>query len=610
MSDNSLKIRVFAGPSLLAPFPALVAEIGSRHAASLPAEIADTHLLDLLPGHAARAVAELPAEAGFERLAYIVTCALHDPDNRCGLESRLDILPGGGARFLLAYLDARAAEMAVRAGLTIAEALLQALPAGAQQAESLGRLVSEMEQRLESLHPDYITRQLMLASRARNIPIHAVAQASRVWMYGQGSAGFHGFEAGSHQDSMTGLRISQDKVSSNQLLTQLGFPGVRHGVATDRDGALRVAKSIGYPVVVKPIRLGKGLGVTTQISSDERLVEAFELAFKLSRRPVIVERQLAGDDHRLAVVGGRFAWAVRRTPAQVVGNGSLSILALIDAENDRRREAIAAGKLPRLTLDDDMRATIARQNLVPEDIPGNGETVHLRGTANTDTGGAITDCTDVVHEDNRDLAEAIARSLRMDTVGIDFMTTDVARSWREGECGVIEVNETPGFSSEGRAELILREKIPEGSDGRIPSVVIIGDGAELLEPIVGALALDGRRVGSSDERLTLLDGQPRCGDSARLSERVLALILDPACEALAVVASVQEIEERGFPLDKCDLALVADATALPDALSELLEGAASRVIAGVTSSGFDSVRQSIEALLLERARIGPAKAMR
>ena len=136
-------------------------------------------------------------------------------------------------------------------------------------------------------------------------------------------------------------------------------------------------------------------------------------------------------------------------------------------------------------------------------------------------------------------------------------------SWREVPCGVLEINATPGFSSDGRAEIILDEKVP-GGDGRIPSVVVVDGRRSDLVPFAAGLRAMGLRVGQTDASETRLGEYLRCGISDQIHARVAALLLDPACDALVIGVSMAELERHGFPLDRCDLAVLAsgsDATA-------------------------------------------------
>ena len=82
--------------------------------------------------------------------------------------------------------------------------------------------------------------------------------------------------------------------------------------------------------------------------------------------------------------------------------------------------------------------------MTPASIPGEGEKVYLKATANLSTGGTATDVTEQVHSYNVFMAERISRIIDLDICGIDIMTEDITRPLNE--CGaVLEVNAAPGF---------------------------------------------------------------------------------------------------------------------------------------------------------------------
>lgn len=72
--------------------------------------------------------------------------------------------------------------------------------------------------------------------------------------------------------------------------------------------------------------------MTLNISSDEELLKAYELASAISHR-VIVERQVKGSNFRVLVVGGSVAAVSERFPAAVEGDGIHTVKELIDIEN-------------------------------------------------------------------------------------------------------------------------------------------------------------------------------------------------------------------------------------------------------------------------------------
>ena len=142
---------------------------------------------------------------------------------------------------------------------------------------------------------------------------------------------------------------------------------------------------------------------------------------------------------------------------------------------------------------------------------------------------------------------------------------------------MIEINATPGFGSDERAELILEAKFPGRGDGRIPSVVLVGADRDALEAFVSALRAAGLATGDTDGRHTRIGEETRCAATDKLPARVMALLLDPACQAVVIGASIDEIERHGFPLDRCDLAVVAGA-ALDDRIERLIRSCSTTVV--------------------------------
>lgn len=589
MSEGpQVAIRVLHGPSTLAPFAAVVGEFFHPYVLPIGGSLAKRQLTELLPSEFGQRVALPPGDVAFETLVVSVANALQDLPGPCGLPALVQRTNSGRSRILLGFCDPQATLQALRAGLDVAGALFARAHGGPDIKPALATLIQRVAAVMWMRQPDFIARALMRVARKRNIPFYPVAPGSRIWLYGQGRLGTHFFEAANHRDSFTGARLAGNKHTSNLLVTRLGLPGVKHGIARDAQAAAQIAAQLGFPVVVKPIDRGKGIGVTANITTLDELTEAYTKASEQTARGVIVERHVRGDDHRIAVFGSRFAWAARRSPPRVTGDGRHTVTELIERENERRGDAdVAAGFVIRLAIDADMIAVLAKQRLKPGDRPEAGSVVQLRNIANTATGGTITDCSAGIHPDNRELAETIARSFHMDALGIDFMTPDITKSWREIECAVLEVNSTPGFSSDGRAEIILREAFALGTDGRIPSIVLIGAASPLVDRVAGAVQAAGRRVGRTDATVTTLAGQPRFKDARSLPERVMALLLDAGCEALVIVGSPSDLQQHGFPLDRCDVALIAEGTPVTDPLRRLITDCAGATFDGVTESNVD-----------------------
>ncbi|OOZ65654.1 hypothetical protein BOW46_10150 [Solemya velum gill symbiont] len=120
-----------------------------------------------------------------------------------------------------------------------------------------------------------------------------------------------------------------------------------------------------------------------------------------------------------------------------------------------------------------MDELLAKMGLSYDSVPAPGKAINLRSVANVSMGGTMEDVMPRIHPDNRYMALAIARAFRMNAIGIDFITEDISKSWRESSCAVIEVNQTPGVLCYIRAEKQLNRMFPSGNDGRIPTILLI-----------------------------------------------------------------------------------------------------------------------------------------
>ena len=98
---------------------------------------------------------------------------------------------------------------------------------------------------------------------------------------------------------------------------------------------------------------------------------------------------------------------------------------------DPRRGVGHEKVLTRLELDAQAQKMLERAGLTADSVPEAGQVVYLRSTANLSTGGTATDVTDVIHPDNREMAERAVRAIGLDVGGVDFLSKDITESYRE-----------------------------------------------------------------------------------------------------------------------------------------------------------------------------------
>ena len=279
------------------------------------------------------------------------------------------------------------------------------------------------------------------------------------------------------------VELASDKEETNKILATLGLPVPKQELVQSDAQAIRAAKRIGFPVVTKPYNGNHGRGISIRLTNDQEVAQGYAVA-REHARSVIVETFLEGDDHRLLVVNGNLVAATRRTPGHVVGDGTHTIEQLIDIVNQDPRRGVGHEKvLTRLELDAQAHKMLEHVNMRSDSVPGAGEVVLLRSTANLSTGGTAADVTDIIHPDNREMAERAVRAIGLDVGGVDFLTKDITESYRAIGGGICEVNAAPGFRmhvapSEGTARDVAAPVIdmlfPAGTSVRVPIAAVTG----------------------------------------------------------------------------------------------------------------------------------------
>jgi len=151
--------------------------------------------------------------------------------------------------------------------------------------------------------------------------------------------------------------------------------------------------------------------------------------------------------------------------------------------SDPRRGVGHEKVLTKLKLDREAELMLERAGYTADSVPKAGEVVPLRSTANLSTGGTATDVTDIIHPDNRAMAERAVRAIGLDVGGVDFLSTNIAESYKAIGGGICEVNAAPGFRmhiapSEGTprdaAGPVIDMLFPPGTPSRVPIAAVTG----------------------------------------------------------------------------------------------------------------------------------------
>jgi cyanophycin synthetase len=486
-------------------------------------------------------------------------------------------------------------DIGVEAG-EVACDMLVAIARAEEEAPDLDTIVDDFLDYAErrSLGPSAM--ELVRAAQARDIPVYRLNDASLIQV-GQGKYQQRIEAALTSKTSHIAVEIASDKNLANRLLADLGLPAPRQKLVYDVDEAISAADRIGYPVVIKPLDGNHGRGVTVNITSEDDIAAAFETA-DAEGSAVVVETMLQGDDHRLLVVNGQLAAAARRVPGHVKGDGRHTIAELVDIVNqDPRRGVGHENVLTRLELDDQAKALLEEKGYTAETIPAEGEEVYLRKTANISTGGTAVDVTDTIHPDNKLMAERAIRAIGLDVGAVDFLTTDITKSYRETGGGICEINAGPGLRmhiapSEGTPRdvggAIMDMLFPPGTQARVPIAALTGTNGKTTcsRMLAHILKMAGHVVGQTSTDAVVIDGNVTVKGDMTGPMSANMVLRDPAVDIAVLETARGGIVRSGLGYNFCDVGAVLNVTSDHLGLGgvDTLDGLArvKRVVAEVT----------------------------
>ncbi len=363
------------------------------------------------------------------------------------------------------------------------------------------------------------TGSLVKAAEEREIPWIRLNQGSLV-QFGHGKFQKRIQATITSETKHIAVEISCDKEDTHNLLNDLGLPVPQQRMVYSAREAVRAADRIGHPVVIKPLDANHGRGVSINLNTDEDVEAGFAEAKEHSRsRAILVESFITGFDHRMLVVNNKLVAVAKRVPGHIVGDGKHTISELVDIVNQDPRRGIGHEKvLTMLELDNQAKRLMENAGVSDDSVLPAGEVFYLRSTANLSTGGTAIDLTDVVHPDNRDMAERAIMAVGLDVGGVDFLIDDITKSYKDIGGAIVEVNAAPGFRmhvapSEGQPRDVSGRVIdmlfPAGEQTRIPIAAITGtNGKTTTSRMLGhIMKTSGKVVGMTSTDGVYVDGK-------------------------------------------------------------------------------------------------------
>jgi cyanophycin synthetase len=416
------------------------------------------------------------------------------------------------------------------------------------------------------------TASLVHAAQQRDIPWIRLNDYSLI-QFGQGKYQERIQATITSKTNHIAVELSCDKEDTHIMLNDLGLPVPKQMMVYSEKEALRAAKRIGFPVVVKPLNANHGRGVSINLLTQEQVIEGFEHAKEHSTsKAILVESFLTGLDHRMLVVNGELVAVAKRVPGHVIGDGQRTVTELIDIVNSDPRRGIGHAKvLTRLELDHQAKRLLNEAGFDENSVLDKDQLFYLRSTANLSTGGTAIDLTDSVHPDNKVMAERAIKAVGLDVGGVDFLTDDITQSYKEIGGGIVEVNAAPGFRmhvapSEGKprdvAGKVIDMLFPKEAPSRIPVAAITGTNGKTTTSrmLSHILKTAGHIVGMTSTDGVYIDGHLSVkGDmTGPVSSKIV--LRDPSVDIAVLETARGGIVRAGLGYDETDVSAVLNVT--------------------------------------------------
>ena len=473
--------------------------------------------------------------------------------NRIVVSNRYHIIQQKDSVFTV--IISLASAVATTISFRFVEQVLERFAQGQYDIESL---INDYSQELDPYgEPGQNQGFMATMAMKHDIPAH------RLW------AGTHIFGTGRHgqrlSSTMTpatpaqGLVFAKNKRTTASLLRSAGLPGAVHVTAKTWQETVAAVDQLGYPVVIKPYDRDNGQGVYAGISDESALRLAYDEVTKVVPE-FLVERHAEGVGHRFTIYRDRAITVTRKLPATIVGDGTRTVKYLIDHYETQARRikrpkdgepfVVIATNQARHDIDGEVLGMLEQQGVDVDTVLAQGQAIQLRRRNNASAGGqtrAIDPAT--IHPDNTAVCLRAARLVGLDIAGVDFITTDITRSWLETGALICEVNAIPQIGYNHGIEPVMLDLFRLGS--RIPVHLAIVDDPlplGLAQELVTMYSANGL---ATDQGLWLNGLQITAAwpDSYAAAR---SLIFNPEVSVAVCVMTKADVIEHGLPLDRWD----------------------------------------------------------
>jgi len=249
-------------------------------------------------------------------------------------------------------------------------------------------------------------------------------------------------------DNYASILAMENKVVTKKILAENGIRVPKGMNYSERQSALNdfiLFKNQAIVIKPKSTNFGEGITILKENNNFPIFERAVNIAFEAGDS-ILIEEFISGQEFRIFVMEDEVVAILHRVPANVTGNGVLTIRELVNEKNqDPLRGKGYRTPLEKIQLGESERIFLTTQGKDFDTVPLMNEIVYLRENSNISTGGDSLDYTDEIPDSYKQIAVKAAQALNVKITGLDMIIPDYKKEASPDNYAIIELNFNPAI---------------------------------------------------------------------------------------------------------------------------------------------------------------------
>jgi glutathione synthase/RimK-type ligase-like ATP-grasp enzyme len=273
------------------------------------------------------------------------------------------------------------------------------------------------------------------AARELGLEVDIISTAYSYCVISNGKKVLHVYHNATSITDVATRKVTHNKYLSQNIFKTHGIPVPDAKIFSSADEE-RILHYVDQhkPVVIKPIKGSRSVGVTVDPQNAEEVSRAIAL---IQNDKVMVEQFIPGDSYRVLIYQGEIIDILCWLPPSVVGNGLDSLFDLVETKNDYYRR----NNLYTIQIDFDY---LGHQGVDMGFVPEKGQKISLHPSHEHYVGGEpVRISSQAIHPDNAAMFIKAAKVSGLALAGLDFISEDLGIAYGKNGAAVNEINSNP-----------------------------------------------------------------------------------------------------------------------------------------------------------------------